>query len=336
MAELQTGRNSPHNLGAVGRHGVPMPRSDAEGNVPPASPGLPAPPDRGQEARPADDGEGIPQTYDIALEREVRPTDSNRRMEEPPPSAEARPVDLEPLAGSVAETGKIQLAPGAGDRRDAQNGDWVMGAVGSSMPAPVQTAPRGPWFRVVLLLLMLQVLTAVALWTPARLQAVAASTMKLLLPTDIAESRTAAGPGPLVGQLDVTSSPSGIELFVDGERHGVTPALLILHAGTHEVTLVSSIGTVRRKVRVRPGHRTLFSEAIFPGSLVVSSAVEVEVRINGNAVGASGGHELVLAPGSYQLELLMLDGGARTTHTVEIFPGQVTTLDVGEARGNDD
>jgi hypothetical protein len=183
---------------------------------------------------------------------------------------------------------------------------------------------------------MLQVLTAVALWTPARLQAVAASTMRLLLPTDIAESRTAAGPGPLVGQLDVTSSPSGIELFVDGERHGVTPAQLVLHAGTHEVTLVSSIGTVRRKVRVRPGHRTLFSEAIFPGSLVVSSAVEVEVRINGNAVGASGGHELVLAPGSYQLELLMLDGGARTTHTVEIFPGQVTTLDAGEARGNDD
>ena len=132
--------------------------------------------------------------------------------------------------------------------------------------------------------------------------------MELLLSTDIPQARTTPGPGPLVGQLDVSSTPSSIDLFVDDEPQGTTPAQLVLNAGTHEVTLVSLIGTVRRTVRVRPGHRTQYSKAIFNGSLVISSAVEVEVRIDGDAIGASAGHELVLEPGSYQLELLNLDG----------------------------
>ena len=162
----------------------------------------------------------------------------------------------------------------------------------------------------------------------------AISSTKGTAPTDIAEARTAPGPGPLVGQLEVISAPLGSELFVDGAHHGVTPAELVLTAGTHEVTLVSPIGTVSRQVRVRPGHRTLFSEAIFHGSLVVSSGVEVEVLIAGKAVGASSDAELLLAPGSYQLELRNPDGGAHTTHTVKILPGQVTTLDADALRGN--
>ena len=199
------------------------------------------------------------------------------------------------------------------------------------MPASVPERPRSSQFRVVLLLLMLALLAAVAFWSPETLQTLAASTMELALSTDIPESRSAPGPGPLVGQLDVTSAPSGIELYVDGELHGVTPMQLVLNAGSHQLTFVSSVGKVRRRVRVRPGRRTLFSEAIFPGALVIPSAVEV--RIDGKAVGRSAGHELALAPGSYQVELRSPDDGTRTTHTVEILPGQVTTVDAGAPHG---
>ena len=344
MSESQTRQKPPQGPSAAEEGGVPL--SDANRT------------DGGRETRPVDDSEAIPETFNITLKREVQPADNSKDGRNPyaidfeeasgvartePTQSEplasgvagTGPVQSEPVASSVAETEPVQSERGAGDRRAARNVDRAAGAVGGSNPAPVQTAPRGPWFRIVLLLLMLQVLTAVAFWTPATLQEVAASTMGMIVPVDIPQSRTSAGPGPLVGQLEVTSAPSGSKLFVDGEPHGVTPADLILTAGTHEVTLVSPVGTVRRKVRVRPGHRTLFSEAIFPGSLVILSALEVEVRIAGDAFDPSGGDELVLAPGIYELELLNTDGGVQATLTVEILPGQVTTLDADPPHGND-
>ena len=303
--------------------------------------GRPAPPDRGQEAQP-DNQDGIPETFTIALE-EKQPADNGKGMPNPYAinfdlaadlSAESEPVQSG-TPDSSAETANIQLTPDDSDNRDAWTGDdRAVFETASSIPVSVQKAPRSPVFRIVLLLLMLLVLAGIALWTPSKLQAVAASTMELLVRTDIAQARSAPGPGPLVGQLKVISAPLGSELFVDGAPHGVTPAELVLTAGTHEVTLVSPIGTVRRQVRVRPGHRTLFSEAIFHGSLVVSSGVEVEVLIAGKAVGASSDPELLIAPGSYQLELRTRDGSTHTTHTVEILPGQVTTLDADALRGN--
>jgi len=270
---------------------VPMPASLADPTSPPTPDSRTAPlPDRSQKVRPADSTQGVEAGQTAALD---------------------------PLVSSVAETDDMPRAP-------ARTDDWAMDATARSIPVSVQTVPKPPEFRIVLLLLMVGVLTQIAVNTPEKLQAMAADTMELLLSTDIPEARTAPGPGPLVGQLEVISTPSGIELFVDGERHGVTPAQLVLNTGIHEVTLVSPIGTVPRNVSVIPGRPTRFSEAIFNGSLVISSAVEVEVRIDG--------HELVLQPGSYQLELLNPDDGTHTMHTVEILPGQVTTFDAGAAR----
>ena len=298
MAELRNQQPPPGGPWGVGRHAVPMPASLADPTSPPTPDSRTAPlPDRSQKVRPADSTQGV---------------------------EAAQTAALDPLVSSVAETDDMPRAP-------ARTDDWAMDATARSIPVSVQTAPKPPEFRIVLLLLMVGVLTQIAVYTPEKLQAMAADTMELLLSTDIPEARTAPGPGPLVGQLEVSSTPSGVELFVDGERHGVTPAQLVLNTGIHEVTLVSPIGTVRRNVRVIPGRPTRFSEAIFNGSLVISSAVEVEVRIDGSAV---GGHELVLQPGSYQLELLNPDDGTHTMHTVEILPGQVTTFDAGAPRGN--
>ena len=173
--------------------------------------------------------------------------------------------------------------------------DRLHESTGARDQAPATTASRNPRCRILLLLLPLVILASVAIWTPKELQAVAASTIELLLSTDVSESRTPPGPGPLVGQLDVTSSPSGIGLFVDRELHGVTPQLLVLHTGSHQLTLVSQVGTVSREVRVRPGRRTLGSEAIFPGALVISSEIKREIRVDGTPVVIFDDGELELA-----------------------------------------
>ena len=265
MADSRNGRTPATAPGAVERQGV-----------------LLSPPDANQPALADHDRQG-------RHGQEVWPADATERM--PPTLA----IALEPLASTVDQTEQLQLTPHAGDKH-ARNSDWTVDTSGDSIPAPVQAAPGSPWFRSVLLLLMLALLSAVAFWSPETLRTLAASTMELALSTDIPTARTAPGPGPLVGQLDVTSSPSGVELYVDGEPHGVTPAQLVLNAGTHHLTFVSPVGKVRRRVRISPGHRTLFSEAIFPGSLVITSAVGVEMRIDGRVVGRSAGEELLLAP----------------------------------------
>ncbi len=235
-------------------------------------------------------------------------------------------VELEPLASRVGRTDRRKSTPRAGH--------WSFSAIGGAIPAPATLTPKTPRFRSLLLLLMAVLLASVAIWTPADLQTVAADLIGRHLVTDIATSRTSPGPAPLVGQLDVTSAPSGIKLYVDGEQHGVTPAQLVLRAGYHDLTFVSPLGQVRRQVRIRPGRLTLFSEAIFQGTLTVSSEIELEVRVDGKAVGTSGDAELLLPPGSYQVELVNPGDGARTTHAVEILPGQVTPLDGDGMHGN--
>jgi hypothetical protein len=188
---------------------------------------------------------------------------------------------LEPLADVVSEPRAPKLAALLPQPR-RRTTDSSLAAVSGAAPRRIETAPRGPGCRIALLLIMLALLSGIAIWTPARLQAVAASTIELLISTDVATTRTAGGPGPLVGQLDVTSSPSGVELYVNGELKGVTPLQMALRVGHHEVTLVSPIGEVRRTVRIWPGQRTLFSEAIFPGSLVVRSAAGESARPTAN------------------------------------------------------
>ena len=112
---------------------------------------------------------------------------------------------------------------------------------------------------------------------------------------------------------------------------------LVLTAGRHELLFVSPLGEVRRTVRILPGHRTLFSEAIFPDSLVVTSREEIEVRVGtrtvGTTRGASGDKKVVLRPGAYVVSLTNSNTGNQS-HRVEILPGQVLRLDADATPGN--
>jgi len=311
MAESKNGRTPLHGPWSVGRRGGrQVPPSDSS-QTPPLA-------DRSQAEFPQD---GSQPDLPLGPRKAESPADPSQRTQE------ARTVTVEPLASDMDHLGRIRLAPQTATGHHAANSNWVVNATAASIRRPLWTTRRSRWFRTLLLLLMLAMLVAVAVWTPARLQALAASTIELLLSTDIPTSRSAAGPAPLVGQLDVTSSPSGIELFVDGELRGRTPLQLVLNAGNHELTFVSPIGEVRRRVRVRPGHRTVFSEAISPGTLVISTDGETEVRIDGKVIGTAGDYSVTLAPGFYQIALKYVKTGARASYQVEVFPGQVTSFD---------
>jgi hypothetical protein len=219
--------------------------------------------------------------------------------------------------------------------------DWTFRTtdepVAPDVPTVTESRARRP---SLLLLLALALVASVRIWTPAGLQDQAANVLELLFWTEVPVTRTAPGPAPLVGQLDVTSAPSAIEVFMDGEPRGITPVQLVLTAGRHELVFVSPLGEVRRTVRILPGHRTLFSEAIFPGSLVVTSREEVQVQVRvgtrtvGTTRGGSGDKEVVLPPGTYVVNLTNSNTGNRSAHRVEILPGQVVRLDADATPGN--
>jgi hypothetical protein len=229
--------------------------------------------------------------------------------------------------------------------------DWTFTTTDEPVAPEVPTVTEQRARRPSLLLLLAVALVAsVRIWTPAGLQDQAANVLELLFWTEVPVTRTAPGPAPLVGQLDVTSAPSEIEVVVDGEPRGITPVQLVLTAGRHELLFVSPLGEVRRTVRILPGHRTLFSEAIFPGSLVVTSREDVEVRVGarpmgtgavrvgtrpmGTTKGGSGDKELVLPPGAYVVNLTNSNTGNQSAHRVEILPGQVVRLDADATPGN--
>jgi hypothetical protein len=242
---------------------------------------------------------------------------------EQPDDAEPQPGEPagEPLAATGDSSTGVHLIP----QDDAPPVDGNLAVEPGPYHSPYAPAAQpDPRRRNLLLFLLLSVLGSIAIWTPTGLQDATASALELLMDPDVQPVRTSAGRAPLVGQLDVNSAPSA-ELIVDGESRGVTPMQLVLNAGRHELLFVSQRGTVRRTVRIQPGRRTLYSEAIFPGALVVPRPDDAEVWIDGEAVDAGG--ELMLPPGSYEVRVVDEQSGSRTTHTVDILPGLTTVLD---------
>ena len=238
-----------------------------------------------------------------------------------------QPDDAEPQAGAAGEspaaTGGASTGVHLVQPDEAPPVDWDVAVNPVPYASPYAPAAQpDPRRRILLLVLLLTVVGSIAIWTPTGLRDTTASALELLMDTHVEPIRTSAGPGPLVGQLEVNSAPSA-ELFVDGDPRGVTPMQLVLNAGRHELLFVSQRGTVRRTVRIQPGKRTLYSEAIFPGALVVPRPDDAEVWIDGEMVDA--GDELMLPPGSYEVRVVG-ESGSRTTHTVDILPGQTTLL----------
>ena len=132
-----------------------------------------------------------------------------------------------------------------------------------------------------------------------------------------------------LGHFEVMSQPSEASVYLDGELRGVTPLTVSnLPVGSHTLILRSSAGTVRKTIRIESDHLTSLMEMIYPGWLAVFSEIPLEVRAARRLVGKTGDGRIRMPPGRYELELTNARFGYRSTHVVQVSPGQVTQLTV--------
>jgi len=129
------------------------------------------------------------------------------------------------------------------------------------------------------------------------------------------------------GELHVNSTPAGAQVLVDGKARGVTPlALADVTQGRHEVTLVSSAGTLRREVRIVAGETAVLDEAIFSGFVTVYSPFEVAIDENGHVLRADASNQVMLPAGVHDLRLTNRALGYETVARVEIKPGEAANV----------
>lgn len=147
-----------------------------------------------------------------------------------------------------------------------------------------------------------------------------------------------AAPRAGVGDLVLSSHPSGVLVRVDGRLHGTTPLVLPLDAGVHALELVAPDGAATAvHVAVTAGQRVTRHVELTPapattapvGTLKVDTAgVAARVLVDGALVGAAPATSDRLTPGTHTVAVEFA-GGARLTRTVGVAAGETVALVVG-------
>lgn len=144
---------------------------------------------------------------------------------------------------------------------------------------------------------------------------------------------TAAPGSPVaeIGTLVVESTPPGVEVVVDGEAHGVTPARLTLKAGPHILELRGrGLPRVMPLTMTAGGTLSQFVEfadaaGAATGQLDVrSDPAGAKVIVDGQPAGVAPTVVQNLSPGEHRITLER--DGATVQHTVTIEPGATASL----------
>lgn len=146
----------------------------------------------------------------------------------------------------------------------------------------------------------------------------------------------AAAPSPVVprtgkrtGALRVNSTPTGAQVIVDGKPRGATPLTLdAISVGRHSVEIQSSEGTVRRTVTVSADQAAEVDEAIYAGWIAVDAPFDVTVSEKGRSLSTDERNQIMLRPGTHELHVTNAALGFDGVQTVDVKPGQVTSLHV--------
>jgi hypothetical protein len=133
-----------------------------------------------------------------------------------------------------------------------------------------------------------------------------------------------------LGKLSVATSPAGIQVFVDGEPHGVTPLGVELPPGEHVVELRTE--TERRRIPVtltaggQVSHYFEFARtAQATGELLVrTDPIGATVTVDGKFVGRSPVSVPDLAPGTHTV-VMQNDSGTQTERVI-IENGRTASL----------
>jgi PEGA domain-containing protein len=146
--------------------------------------------------------------------------------------------------------------------------------------------------------------------------------------TKTGETRATPAAGPrTTATLNVTSTPPGAQVIVDGKPRGVTPLELTdVTPGRHDVALKSESGTVSRTVTVAADKTASIDEAIFSGFVAVYSPFEVTVSEAGRVLRPDDRNEIMLPPGAHDLRFINKTLGYDTSRQVEVKPGEGTQV----------
>jgi PEGA domain len=146
-------------------------------------------------------------------------------------------------------------------------------------------------------------------------------------PEPVAAKPTPAPGARRAGVLAARSEPPGARVIVDGRDRGATPLTLNdVALGPHTVVIQSDKGSVRRTVTVAADRTALVSEAIFAGWLNVYAPFEIQIAEGSRAIRLDEKSRVLLPPGSHDLRFENRDLGYQETRTVEVGPGQTTSL----------
>jgi serine/threonine protein kinase len=150
-------------------------------------------------------------------------------------------------------------------------------------------------------------------------------------------------PGAGTGTVLIETTQPGVEVLVDGRPVGATPYKLDVGSGIRSIQvnaadsrianalLTGSITTVRPKPETVPA-----APAPAPGGSLggvrVTSPIDLQVFEEGRLVGTTAG-AMALSNGRHTLEVVNDKLGYRSRYTVEVRPGQTTSLSVTPPNG---
>lgn len=136
---------------------------------------------------------------------------------------------------------------------------------------------------------------------------------------------------PAYGTLEIRTSPSDAEVYVDGEFVGYSPVNYGTRPGRHEVRVErSGYETWRETVNVRPGSTATVDARLRQvqrtGSVSFSSEPSgAEVYVNGNYIGTTPTRSVSLDAGSYTARF-RLGGYQEATVSFDVRPGGSQTV----------
>jgi hypothetical protein len=147
-----------------------------------------------------------------------------------------------------------------------------------------------------------------------------------------AANRPQAAPAPVltlpngVGRLTITTGETEATVLIDGTASGTTPLTMNLPAGPHRILLRSPEGSVERAIRIQSGESSEINEAIYPGWVALTAAVDVTLSEGGKPLKRDDRGWAILPPGTHDIHLDNPVLGVHETRHVVVTPGGTTRL----------
>lgn len=131
------------------------------------------------------------------------------------------------------------------------------------------------------------------------------------------------------GALQITSTPVGARVLVDGRERGVTPLELAdVPAGAHAVQIESPEGSVRRTVQVAAGRTEVLTESIYPGWIRVSAPFDVTLADGKTGIQLDSSNRALMKPGPHTVRIQNRALGYVETRQIVVEPGATAELDI--------